>query len=245
MNALLVTIDVADSTRKASNFPCWLVHRRARLCQRRADVAGVSSTVGRPRRVTDAQVRIILEWRAEMLELNARRKTIQQLAEELQLPAATISDVIRNHGNFKQPSPELREAAIVKRRAVLEGPRVRRRRVTQVTESQLDAIERWWKERQALSERTRAVPSKTKLARDLHMARGTLDRIIARARGSAVRPTRPISAQEAQVVLKWLGSRDLLLAQRARAPGLRAFARQLGIGVSVLQRVVAGLRGRK
>ncbi len=88
------------------------------------------STVGRPRRVTDAQVRIILAWRADVLELQARRKavkTIQQLARELQLPAATISDVVRKHGYFKQPSPEKREAVIVQRRATLGGARVRRR----------------------------------------------------------------------------------------------------------------------
>jgi transposase len=52
------------------------------------------STRGRPRRVTDEQVEIILQW-------HASRKSMGQLAKELGLSKATVSYVIQMGGRFK------------------------------------------------------------------------------------------------------------------------------------------------
>jgi hypothetical protein len=116
----------------------------------------VKSTVGRPRRVTDAQIRIILAWRAELVELKAARKavrTTRQLARELQLSTATISDVIRRHGLFKQPSPEQREATLRHRQATLRRLRNMQQRVPGLSASQFAAVVRWWRDKQATEKR--------------------------------------------------------------------------------------------
>jgi len=86
------------------------------------------STVGRPRRVTDAQVEQILAWRAAILELKAKRssiKTIRQLARELGVSTAAINDVIRARGEYKQASPENRNRVLRERRAFLRRERRR------------------------------------------------------------------------------------------------------------------------
>lgn len=70
------------------------------------------STIGRPRRLTDAQVAIILAWHQEILVLKALRarvKTQRQLAQELGVAPSTVAHVIAFRGQFKQASPELFE----------------------------------------------------------------------------------------------------------------------------------------
>jgi len=71
----------------------------------------MKSTIGRPRLVTDAQVRTILTW-------HTNRKTMAQLARELNLPVTTVARVIQCKGQFKQPSPEQRQAVVEHRRAL-------------------------------------------------------------------------------------------------------------------------------
>lgn len=149
----------------------------------------MKSTVGRPRRVTDAQIRIILAWRAELVELKAARnavKTTRQLARELQLSTATISDVIRRHGLFKQPSPEQREAALRHRRATLRRLRDLQQRVPGLSASQFAAVVRWWREQQALGKRLRTeqvqqprVSDARAFARQLGISVGLLRRTLA------------------------------------------------------------------
>lgn len=68
------------------------------------------STVGRPRALTDEQVASILEW-------NRTRKSLAQFARELRVSTTTIENAIRCDGKYKQPSPELRPAAVRARRA--------------------------------------------------------------------------------------------------------------------------------
>ena len=65
------------------------------------------STVGRPRRLTDAQVAWLLEeyeryqtWR----ELRPTVKSQRQLAAELGVSQATISLAVRSRGQYKQAS---------------------------------------------------------------------------------------------------------------------------------------------
>lgn len=70
----------------------------------------MKSTVGRPRIVTDAHVAAILAW-------YAARKSMKQLARELDLSKATVQYVIDRGGQYKQPSPELRQATVNARRA--------------------------------------------------------------------------------------------------------------------------------
>jgi DNA-binding transcriptional regulator YhcF (GntR family) len=215
----------------------------------------VKSTVGRPRRVTDEQVRIILAWYAELAELKARRKavkTIRQLARELQLSTATISDVIRTHGVFKQPSPELREDTLRHRHARLSGTRNRRRRVSVLSDAQFEAIVQWRGETQALRRQMQCIPSKAQMAREMGVARGTLDRMIARAvrtppgnvaRGS-LRESR-LAAHQAQRLRAWQRERKLILEQCARLPSAAVFAGQLGISLAMLRRTLAGLNRRR
>ena len=69
----------------------------------------MKSTIGRPRRLTDAQVTMILAWHEEILALKAHRaavKTQRQLAAELGVAPSTIAHVIACRGQFKQGSPE-------------------------------------------------------------------------------------------------------------------------------------------
>ena len=68
------------------------------------------STRGRPRQVTDEQVNVILQWQAS-------RKSMGELAKELGLSKATVSYVLQIGGRFKQPSPERRVAEIDRQRA--------------------------------------------------------------------------------------------------------------------------------
>jgi hypothetical protein len=78
----------------------------------------MNSTVGRPRAVTDAQVAAILEW-------HRGRKTLKQVARELNLAPGTVRNVIQRNGEYKQPSPELRAIALARRRRRLVELEVR------------------------------------------------------------------------------------------------------------------------
>lgn len=62
------------------------------------------STIGRPRKVTDEQVRLILEWH----EARKQVRTLKQLACDLGLAPATVYTVIRR-GPYKQACPSTRE----------------------------------------------------------------------------------------------------------------------------------------
>ena len=68
------------------------------------------STVGRPRKATQAQVEIILKWQRE-------RRTLAQLAADLGLATSTVKHVLRMGGQYKQPPPEERAAALAERTA--------------------------------------------------------------------------------------------------------------------------------
>ena len=211
----------------------------------------MKSTVGRPRRVTDVQIRTILAWQAELVQLKAARKavkTIRQLARELQLSTATISDVIRKHGVFKQPSPEEREATLRQRRATLGGSRASQPRVSTLSDAQFAAIVRWWGERQGLRRQMQCIPSKAQMAHQLGVARGTLERMLAHVarhpssnvaqRGS--RSSR-LAARHAQRLRAWQRERELIRLQHSRLPDAHAFAGQLGISLALLRRTLAHL----
>jgi hypothetical protein len=71
----------------------------------------MKSTIGRPRLLTDSQVKTILESHARFLVWRALRRTLKsqrQLAVELGVSQSTISRVVRLGGDFKQISPEFR-----------------------------------------------------------------------------------------------------------------------------------------
>ena len=90
----------------------------------------MKSTIGRPRALTDRQVRIILAWHVRYRlwrEFRTTLKTQRQLAQELGVSQATISHVIRIAGQYKQVSPELRDAQIKGRRRT--RARLRRERL--------------------------------------------------------------------------------------------------------------------
>jgi transposase len=79
----------------------------------------MKSTIGRPRALTDRQVKIILAWHVRYLVWRALRKTLKtqrQLARELGVSQGTISHVIRVGGDYKQVSPECRAVEIRWRR---------------------------------------------------------------------------------------------------------------------------------
>ena len=71
----------------------------------------MKSTIGRPRKLSDQQVKIILAWHVRFLFWRALRntqKSQRQLARELGVSQSTISHVVRTWGRYKQLSPELR-----------------------------------------------------------------------------------------------------------------------------------------
>jgi len=71
----------------------------------------MKSTIGRPRALTDEQVKIILAWHERYLVWRALRKTLKsqrELARELGVSQATISRAIRLAGDYKQVSPDRR-----------------------------------------------------------------------------------------------------------------------------------------
>ena len=79
----------------------------------------MKSTIGRPRALTDRQVKIILAWHVRYLIWRALRETLKsqrELARELGVSQATISYVVRHGGVYKQVSPEHRSAEIRQRR---------------------------------------------------------------------------------------------------------------------------------
>ena len=87
----------------------------------------MKSTIGRPRALTDRQVKIILAWHVRYLIWRALRKMLKsqrELARELGVSQATISQAIRLAGEYKQISPDLRGVAIRVRRRM----RVRERK---------------------------------------------------------------------------------------------------------------------
>jgi predicted transcriptional regulator len=90
----------------------------------------MTSTIGRPRALTDRQVKIILAWHVRYLVWRALRQTLKtqrKLAEELGVSQATISHVIRMAGDYKQVSPERRAVEIKWRRRT--RARLRRERL--------------------------------------------------------------------------------------------------------------------
>ncbi|HTP29174.1 MAG TPA: helix-turn-helix domain-containing protein [Anaeromyxobacteraceae bacterium] len=73
----------------------------------------MKSTVGRPRKLSDRQVALILDWHARVLAWKAIRQTLKsqrQLAREFGVSQGTISRAVRLHGAYKQVSPEERPA---------------------------------------------------------------------------------------------------------------------------------------
>ena len=77
------------------------------------------STLGRPRTVTDAQIREILAW-------HAAKRTNRQKAQELGISLEVLAYVIRTHGEgYKQPSPESRTRNLTTRHAHVADLRAR------------------------------------------------------------------------------------------------------------------------
>jgi hypothetical protein len=71
----------------------------------------MKSTIGRPRALTDRQVKTILAWHTRFLFWRALRKTLKtqrELARELGVSQSTISRVVRLVGHYKQMSPDVR-----------------------------------------------------------------------------------------------------------------------------------------
>jgi IS30 family transposase len=74
----------------------------------------MKSTLGRPRALNDAQVADVLAW-------HKTRKTLAQVAREHGVSKATISNLIKRSGIYKQPSPELRAVAVETRRELVRS----------------------------------------------------------------------------------------------------------------------------
>jgi hypothetical protein len=66
------------------------------------------STIGRPRKLTDAQVAAILAWHDAMSAWKATRgsiRTFRQFAKEMGVTHGAITYVIRQRGQMKKASP--------------------------------------------------------------------------------------------------------------------------------------------
>jgi len=82
----------------------------------------IHSTVGRPRRLSDQQIRAILEEYANYLVWRALRRDVmsqRDLARAMGVSPATISYAVRMHGKYKQPSPNRRQANTKRRQRLL------------------------------------------------------------------------------------------------------------------------------
>jgi hypothetical protein len=80
------------------------------------------STVGRPRTLTDQQIRMILEEYAKYIAWRARRRCVmsqRDLARAMGVSPATVSYAVRLRGKYKQPSPDRRQANTHYRRRAL------------------------------------------------------------------------------------------------------------------------------
>jgi hypothetical protein len=80
------------------------------------------STVGRPRRLSDQQIRAILEEYANYLVWRALRRDVmsqRDLARAMGVSPATISYAVRMQGKYKQPSPNRRQANTKHRQRLL------------------------------------------------------------------------------------------------------------------------------
>lgn len=89
------------------------------------------STTGRPRRTTDEQVQTILEWHAKYrawIESRPAIPSLRSLARQLGMSRGAVCNVIRIHGQFKQASPEGREAELMERSRVMQAIRHRQQR---------------------------------------------------------------------------------------------------------------------
>ena len=87
--------------------------------------------MGRPRRLSDADVARILDWheaRRAWWAAGASLKSRRALAAELGVSPSTISHVIACQGCYKQPSPECRDQEEARRRRVLQTLQGRRQR---------------------------------------------------------------------------------------------------------------------
>jgi hypothetical protein len=77
------------------------------------------STIGRPRVLTERQIRRVLAAYTRFLAWKALRQTVQsprQLAEEFGVSYATIRFAIHSREHYKQASPERRAAELRRRR---------------------------------------------------------------------------------------------------------------------------------
>jgi hypothetical protein len=88
----------------------------------------MKSTIGRPRKLTDAQVATILKWHEEILAWKALRKSIptqRALAKGLGVSPSVVSHVVACQGQFKGSSLEKRSADLTRRRRRLDQLRAR------------------------------------------------------------------------------------------------------------------------
>jgi transposase len=69
----------------------------------------MKSTIGRPRLLTERQVKIVLAWHDRYVVWQALGRTLKsqrQLAREFGVSQATVSHVIRVGGAYKRQAPE-------------------------------------------------------------------------------------------------------------------------------------------
>jgi transposase len=81
------------------------------------------STVGRPRRLSDQQIKEVLEQYANYLAWRALRDSVmsqRELARAMGVSSATISYAVRLQGKYKQPSPDRRQTNVKHRRRALK-----------------------------------------------------------------------------------------------------------------------------
>lgn len=97
-------------------------------------MTSMKSTVGRPRTLTDEQVKKVLDWYTSWLALKAQRAkvpTLRQVAKELGVSFGAVLSAVRRKGQFKQASPEHREVTLRERRvrvALVQAKRIGRKR---------------------------------------------------------------------------------------------------------------------
>jgi predicted DNA binding protein len=111
-HAVLAVNDALEDSRAACGGLRSLtaaLRREAREAQAASPVPTrepiMKSTIGRPRKLTDRQVQVILAWHVRYLVWRAYSKTLKsqrQLARELGVSQSTVSRVARTGGLYKR-----------------------------------------------------------------------------------------------------------------------------------------------
>jgi DNA-binding MarR family transcriptional regulator len=72
----------------------------------------MKSTIGRPRSLTEKQIKLIRAWHVRYLVWRALRRTVKtqrEIAQEFGVSQSTVNRIIRRGADYKRGFPEVRD----------------------------------------------------------------------------------------------------------------------------------------